>query len=285
MNKVNRSVVKHKSSKSNSGKKRNGTRRRKKDNRKELSLWIAGAVVAVLALVTLLFRWEDSSRETGAKVPQRGATFAVDLSHHNSGKIVWDSLRVMIDRRGNTTKSVNDAQDIVPVTYVILKASEGNSLKDKKFKKNWKAAGKAGYGRGAYHFFRTSKDPVTQAKNYIKTVGELSFSDLPPILDIETTHKGYSKIALNNDVLTWLEIVEKHYARKPIIYSSEAYMRDILSEKITSSYPLWVARYREERPDREGWAMWQFSDRALVYGIDGPVDLNIVSKKLSDKRF
>lgn len=62
-------------------------------------------------------------------------------------------------------------------------------------------------------------------------------------------------------------------------------MRDILSEKITSSYPLWVARYREERPDREGWAMWQFSDRALVYGIDGPVDLNIVSKKLSDKRF
>ena len=62
MNKVNRSVVKHKSSKSSSGKKRNGTRRRKKDNRKELSLWIAGAVVAVLALVTLLFRWEDSSR-------------------------------------------------------------------------------------------------------------------------------------------------------------------------------------------------------------------------------
>ena len=105
MNKVNRSVVKHKSSKSNSGKKRNGTRRRKKDNRRELSLWIAGAVVAVLTIITLLFRWEDSSRETGAKVPQRGATFAVDLSHHNSGKIVWDSLRVMIDRRGNTTNS------------------------------------------------------------------------------------------------------------------------------------------------------------------------------------
>ena len=80
MNQVNRNVVKHKSSKSSSGKKRSGTRRRKKDNRKELSLWIAGAVVAVLTLVTLLFRWEDSSRETGAKVPQRGATFAVDLS-------------------------------------------------------------------------------------------------------------------------------------------------------------------------------------------------------------
>ena len=46
---------------------------------------------------------------------------------------------MMIDRRGNTTKSVNDAQDIVPVTYVILKASEGNSLKDKKFKKNKKS--------------------------------------------------------------------------------------------------------------------------------------------------
>ena len=61
MNKVNRSVVKHKSSKSSSGKKRNGTRHRKKDNRKELSLWIAGAVVAVLTIITLLFRWEDSS--------------------------------------------------------------------------------------------------------------------------------------------------------------------------------------------------------------------------------
>jgi lysozyme len=30
------------------------------------------------------------------------------------------------------------------------------------------------------------------------------------------------------------------------------------------------------RPDVDGWAVWQFTGRGTVDGIDGPVDINVV---------
>lgn len=128
-------------------------------------------------------------------------------------------------------------------------------------------------------FFRSSKNPETQARSYIQTVGHLRESDLPPILDIETIHKGCTRKELNDKALAWLKIVEDHYGRKPIVYSYESFINDNLTDEIRRNYPLWVARYREEKPEREGWAMWQFTDKAVVYGIDGPVDLNVISPK------
>lgn len=241
-----------------------------------VSAWIAAGIVAVLALCVIFSRPRFVKSDNGDKIPVRGYKFAVDLSHHNTGKIVWDSLSVMIDRKGYSTKSVNAAVDIYPVSYVILKATEGNNLKDKKFKKNRADAKAAGYRLGAYHFYRSSKNPASQAENYIKTVGHLDTNDLPPILDIETIHKGCSVAKLNAHIKEWLDIVEKHYGRKPIIYSSESFIKDILDNDIRTSYPLWVAHYREAQPDRKDWTMWQFTDKAVVYGIDGPVDLNAV---------
>lgn len=252
---------------------------RKRHNRNKtlmLSGWIAAAIILILAIVIIFLNPREISSERGAKVPRGDYKYVVDLSHHNPGRIVWDSLSVMTDKHGHTVKSINKADRIIPVSYVILKASEGISLKDKNFNKNWKASGKAGLGRGAYHFFRTSKSPEAQARNFINAAGRIRESDLPPILDIETTHKGYTKDQINAAALTWLKIVGEHYGRTPIVYSSESYIRDILCDKIKENYPLWIARYRIFPPDREDWAMWQFSDKAVVYGIDGLVDLNVM---------
>ncbi len=252
------------------------TVKKKTGNKIMVNAWIAAGIVAILALCVIFSRPKFVKSDNGDKVPIRGYKFAIDLSHHNTGEIVWDSLRVMIDKKGYSTKSVNAAVDIYPVSYVILKATEGNNLKDRKFKKNWEDAKTAGYRRGAYHFFRSSKKPATQAENFIKTVGHLDSSDLPPILDIETIHKGYSVSKLNASIKVWLDIVEKHYGRKPIIYSSESFIKDILDNDIRNGYPLWVARYREAQPDRKDWTMWQFTDKAVVYGVEGNVDLNAV---------
>lgn len=261
------------------------TPKRKRHNRNKtlmLSGWFAAAIISVLAIVIIFLHPREASSETGAKVPRGDYKYVVDLSHHNPGRIVWDSLSVMTDKHGHTTKSINKAERIIPVSYVILKASEGISLKDKNFNKNWKAAGKAGLGRGAYHFFRTSKSPEVQARNFINAAGRIRESDLPPILDIETTHKGYTKDQINAAALTWLKIVGEHYGRAPIVYSSEAYIRDILSDKIRENYPLWIARYRFFPPDREDWAIWQFTDKAVVYGIDGLVDLNVMKPDFTE---
>ena len=180
-----------------------------------------------------------------------------------------------IDPKGHTTKSLIHAARIVPVKWVMIKATEGESMTDECFEQYWSEAGRINVSRGAYHFFRTSKDPRLQAEHYINTV-KLRSTDLPPVLDIETMHRGCSRKMLNDKVLTWLEIVEKHYKRKPIVYTSDSFAMMQLSRDITDHYPLWIARYNNDPPFTRNWKMWQFTDKALVMGTSGYVDLSVI---------
>lgn len=238
--------------------------------------WSIAAIIAVLAVLIGRPFLQKALTEHGATIPTsvRG-DYGIDISHNNRGSIVWDSLMVMTDRAGRTVKDIKAARNITPVSYVFIKATEGQSMNDRRFKEYWKAAADHGIQRGAYHFYRTSKDPLRQARHFMKTVGQIRHGDLPPVLDIETTHKGLQKDQLNRNLLIWLKAVEENYGRKPIVYTYESYAREWLSEEITDNYPIWIAHYRTESPDRKDWQFWQFTDRALVYGVEYPVDLSV----------
>ena len=250
--------------------------RRKKFRKKMISPWlVAGGLLLLLGAV--LFPYLKSGRfaSSGARIPDGARQFCLDLSHHNDG-IVWDSLKVVVDRSGHTSKDVLRAKSIYPVSTVVVKATEGEKMVDKRFREYWKEAGTRDFKRGAYHFFRSSKDPVKQAKLFISTVN-LRHKDLPPILDVETMHPGCTKQELSDKVLVWLKEVEKHYGRKPIVYASDSFARDILSKEITDNYPMWIARYNRKEPRFQGWIMWQFTEEALVYGANGGfVDLSVI---------
>ncbi len=250
-------------------------KKQKRRGRVSMSPWIVAAALLVLAGMVLYpyFRNGKFAR-TGAAVPADARQFCLDISHYNEG-IVWDSLMVVIDSRGRTSKDLLKAKRVYPLSRIVIKATEGERMKDGKFSSYWEEAGKRGYARGAYHFFRSSKDPARQAANYIGTV-RLRHSDLPPVLDVETMHPGCTREELSRKVLAWLKAVEKHYGRTPIVYTSDSYARDILSAEITGHYPVWIARYNEEPPRFSPWMMWQFTDKALLYGVSGFVDLSVI---------
>ncbi len=255
--------------------------KKKRKKKIKVSPWAAlGAATAILLAVFLIFhRWEGRHEaERGAKVPPGSWRYGIDISHNNAGKIVWDSLYVMTDSKRRTIRDPYLAKEIKPVSFVFIKATEGASFKDKDFKENWKAAGKTDLRRGAYHFFRSSKDGELQARNFISTVGDLRFKDLPPVLDIETIHIGCPKELLNQRALQWLKAVEKRYGKKPIIYASSSFIKDYLSREIVRNYPVWVAHYEKDSPDFEGWTWWQFTDRAVVKGVPGAVDLSVMKE-------
>ena len=261
-----------------SGRKRPGRKpvRRKKANRKwKVSPWLVAGLVLFVAVAVLYpyIRYGKFASE-GAGVPDGARSFCVDLSHHNTG-IVWDSLKVVVDRTGHTTKDLLHAKSVYPVTSVILKATEGEKFTDRRFDEYWEEAGKRTYSRGAYHFFRSSRDPKKQAQHYISRV-KLRHSDLAPVLDVETMHEGCTKQELNERVLVWLRAVELHYGRTPIVYTSDSYARDILSPEITQHYPMWIARYNRKEPKFPSWTMWQFTDKAVLYGASGYVDLSVI---------
>ena len=270
--------------KSKGGKKKPAQKRRKKRKpiKIKVTAYVMSAVfIVLLAVAALIAKPYINERDTidkGASVPSGYYCYGIDISRYQTD-IEWDKIKVLTDAQGRTTNSVNQAKDIRNISYVFIKATEGNSFKDKHFKRHWRNAGKSGIRRGAYHFFRSSKDAEVQARHFIGTVGELSANDLPPVLDIETIHKGCTYKTLNDKALVWLKTVEKHYGRKPIVYSSASFINDILCKEIKESYPIWVAHYGAASPRCEKWHIWQFADNAIVYGIDGEVDLNVTTEQ------
>ena len=251
-------------------------KRKKKSKKKVLSPWWVAGVLGLVLLGVLLPHWlAGDGPETGAAVPGNYRHFVVDLSHNNPRKVQWDSLKVVLDRQGNTSRDIAGSRHILPLSHVVMKATEGLTHQDRHFQQWWDDAGAVGLSRGAYHFFRSSKDPAAQAKHYIGQVS-LTHKDLPPILDIETVHGGCTREELNRKALQWLQAVEKHYGRRPIVYTGDSFAQEWLDADITARYPLWIARYNPQPPRTKDWKWWQFTDRAVVYGISGYVDLSVI---------
>ena len=259
------------------------TVRKKGKGRKKRKLkvppWAAVAAAVVLLALAVglpLLRHIRPAGEGGASLPPMAfQALGIDISHNNEGPILWDSLRVMVDRSGRTVRDLDRARNVYPVKFVFIKATEGISMRDPKFKTYWAEAGERDIQRGAYHFFRTSRDGAAQARNFIATVGQLRHGDLPPVLDLETIHRGCTYKLLNDRALQWLKEVEKHYGRKPIVYTPDSFARDILSSEIKDNYPIWIAHYGVDSPIHKDWEYWQFTDRAWICGMPEPVDLSI----------
>lgn len=72
------------------------------------------------------------------------------------------------------------------VEFVWIKASEGETFRDKNFRLNHTKAGEAGLKRGAYHFFRFDKDGVTQAINMLEAIDNRKL-EMGIAIDIESS--------------------------------------------------------------------------------------------------
>jgi GH25 family lysozyme M1 (1,4-beta-N-acetylmuramidase) len=61
-----------------------------------------------------------------------------------------------------------------------------------------------------------------------------------------------------------------------MLYSSLIYLENVWSKKDTR--PVWLAQYAD-KPDYNGpYMMWQASDTGRIDGIDGDVDMDILTK-------
>lgn len=211
-----------------------------------------------------------SRRVTEVAYPSGYTVHGIDVSHHQ-GNIDWELLR----NRG----VVNDD----PLTFVFMKATEGNTYVDTKFRRNFESAHRYGLIRGAYHFYRPSLPPQSQADFYISQV-KLQPGDLPPVLDIEVRPAPGQTIAqFRSDLLTWLKRVEKHYGVKPILYTYHSFHQQYLRDSLFQQYPYWIAHYYVDSVSYKGpWHFWQHSDRGKMPGIRGNVDMNVFNGTYSE---
>ena len=86
-------------------------------------------------------------------------------------------------------------------------------------------------------------------------------------------------------MLQWLDIVEKHYQTKPIIYTYFKFKTRYLNDSIFDQYPYWIAHYYVDSLEYQGpWKFWQHTDVGRLPGIKGNVDFNIYNGSYYDLR-
>ena len=74
-----------------------------------------------------------------------------------------------------------------------------------------------------------------------------------------------------------LDEMERHFGKKPIIYTSVDFYESILSGGAFPDYMFWVRSTKHHPTVRYGsrpWTFWQYQADGRVAGIDGKVDRN-----------
>ena len=75
-----------------------------------------------------------------------------------------------------------------------------------------------------------------------------------------------------------LDEMERHYGKRPIIYTTVDFYEAILSGGALSDYPIWVRSTKHHPAVKYGsraWAFWQYQSDGQTPGINGNVDRDV----------
>ena len=203
--------------------------------------------------------------------PEGYEIHGIDISHHQ-GVIDWQELK----DHGLINKC--------PIRFIMIKATEGSTRVDENFEENFFQAREYGFTRGAYHFYSVHSPALQQARFFIRKV-KLENGDLPPVLDVEHKPDNQTPEEFQASILQWLDLVERHYGVKPIIYTYYKFKTQYLSDPVFDQYPYWIAHYYVDKVEYQGaWKFWQHTDVGRLPGIKGNVDFNIYNGSFYDLR-
>jgi lysozyme len=198
----------------------------------------------------------------GKRTPRHYAVHGVDVSRWQ-GDIDWPKLR---------TQGAN---------FAYIKATDGGDHLDPMFKTNWRKAKEAGIKRGAYHFFYWCRTGAEQADWFIRNVPK-DPDALPPVIDVEWNGQSRCKKTPSPKVVlekmqAFMDKLERHYGKRPVIYTAPDFYEDNLKGKLTG-YPFWlraVAQHPSKVYPNRKWVFWQYSGSGLSQGVNGKIDLNV----------
>ena len=166
------------------------------------------------------------------------------------------------------------------VKFAWIKATEGGDHADERFQANWTGAKAAGVPRGAYHFVYWCRPPLEEM-SWFEQNAPVENDALPPVLDVEgtptsrTCHRHLTQQGAIADMKVMLAEMERHYGKRPIIYTTVDFYQAILSDGAFMDYPIWVRSTKYHPTVKYGprpWNFWQYQSDGSVAGIPVHVD-------------
>ena len=106
---------------------------------------------------------------------------------------------------------------------------------------------------------------------------------MPHVLDMEWNHMSPTcklrppAATVQKEMRIWLDAVEKHYGKRPIIYTSIDFYRDNRLHQF-DGYEWWlrsVSAHPEERYNGERFLFWQYTGTGEIPGVEGDADINV----------
>lgn len=230
--------------------------------------FVRGIILILLVFVAYtIYHQTTSSSPTKIlgirELPPNFKSHGIDISRYQ-GEVDWD---VFFEKSDSI------------ISFVYCKATEGVSHIDERFATNVDALRNRNKAFGVYHFFVPSSNAQSQANHFLKQYSPRA-NELPPVLDVES--ESVSDAKLITGMKEWLEIVEKKTGKRPIIYTSFHFYKTKFKNKF-KNYQFWIANYsdRKDRMINDQIIHWQYSDKGVIPGIEGTVDLNFSKQEFN----
>jgi lysozyme len=202
---------------------------------------------------------------------------------------------IIIDLYAGNDLRWEELKNTPQLVAIIHKASQGLT-EDKKYKERRVLALEHGYKWGSYHL-GTPTDPVQQADQYLKIIGE--HPDELMALDLES-NDSTQHMNLRNAII-FIQRIHQKTNRYPLVYCNKNMMKlieaDVNNHQIWSLCPLWYARFIKTIPDFTetvwgNYTLWQFSSELNckktgecwfnVPGTQFDMDINVYSGTKSE---
>jgi lysozyme len=166
------------------------------------------------------------------------------------------------------------------VKFAWIKATEGGDNADARFQANWTGAKAAGVPHGAYHFVYWCRPPLEEMANFEQNA-PVENDALPPVLDVEATptsktcHRHLTQEGAIAEMKVMLDEMERHYGKRPVIYTTVDFYQAILADGAFMDYPIWVRSTKYQPSVKYGprpWHFWQYQSDGSIAGIQAHVD-------------
>ena len=203
--------------------------------------------------------------------------YGIDVSQYQDklAKINWEKVAT----KNNPT-----------ISFAYIRTTMGKDGRDTSFQYNFNSAKNNGIKVGVYHYYRPNENSTEQFENFSKHNQEIG--DLAPVLDIEE-NSDFGIKNLRSGIQNFLNLMEKKYNKKPIIYAHQRFYNTYLRNKFPD-YEIWIARQNgfqnppdnnlmKKEPilfDNKCPLIWQYSGTGNIQGINGAVDLNITTESI-----
>lgn len=175
------------------------------------------------------------------------------------------------------------------IDFVFIRATEGESLTDKKFSYNYDHAYEAGLIVSPMHDLTFSTDGKSQAEAFINTVGEKKDKQLPCTVRIRLYGKYVAVPPEKETVVKILtdfsnEVFEKYGAKPIIIIDEELYKKYIFGSFPDSKLCISSVYSKPDETDQNA-VFWLFNPKTRINGCTGNDYLDKITILKSEEEY